>query len=120
VFALPIFATIVLVAYRRPSRAHARLGRALTIAMGLVVLGAAVAATDARNAQAFNPPLYGSVFVAAALPAGIAAAGARDDSRRTSMLVLATILAFPVALLIAGLGQVFVMWAVDHGLPATW
>jgi len=120
VFALPIFAAIALVAYRRPSRAHARLGRAIAIAIGLVLLGAVVAAADARNAQAFNPPLYGSVFVAAALPAGIAAAGARDDSRRTSMLVLATILAFPVALLIAGLGQVFVMWAVDHGLPATW
>jgi hypothetical protein len=116
-FALPGLVAAFLLAARRFDR---RFGRAIAVWAVIVLAGAFVAATDAINDEGWNPTFYGGPFVAMSLPAAIAMAASGDDSRRTSMIVLAIIAAFPFALLVSGLGSAFVQWAFDHGIPLTW
>lgn len=120
VFALPCLVIAMLVARRTAEGLRQRIASAFVVAIVIVLLGSAVAATDAANEKRWNPIFYGGFFVAAALPATIAAAAAKTDARRTSMIVIAIILAFPLALVISGVGPVIVLWAFEHGIPATW
>lgn len=120
VFALPFLVVAMLVARQTMEGLRQRIARSLAVAIAIVALGSAVAAMDATNEKRWNPIFYGGFFVAAALPATIAAGAAKSDSRRTSMIVIAIILAFPLALVISGVGPVIVLWAFEHGIPATW
>ena len=116
-FALPGLLAAFLFAGRRFDR---RVARAIGVWALLILVGAVVAATDAMNDEGWNPTFYGGPFVAMSLPAAIAFAVPRDDSRRISMIVVAAIAAFPLALLVSGLGSALVQWAFDHGIPLTW
>ena len=119
-FALPGVILALLAARRTSDGMQRRIVRAIVTAAVIIFIGSVVAARDARNDELWNPVLYGGFFAAAAFPASIAAAAAKDDARRTSMIVMAIILAFPLALLISGVGPVIVLWAFEHGIPATW
>ena len=120
VFALPLLVFVILAARRSRFGQQRRMARAMAVAIAIILVGAAVAATDATNDAHWNPAFYGGAFVAASLPAGVAAGAAKEDTRRTSMILLAVIAAFPLALLIIGVGPTLVLWAHEHGVPVTW
>ena len=86
----------------------------------LIAAGASIAATDAKNERGWNPALYGAPFAAAAFPAALAAGLLRDDERRTGAVLCAAIAAFPVTLLIAAVGPIFVEWGLHRGWPIGW
>lgn len=120
VFALPGVVIGILVARRTRDGVRHRIIRTIVAAAVIILIGSGVAAGDAMNDELWNPIFYGGFFAAAAFPASVAAAAAKDDVRRTSMIVMAIILDFPLALLISGVGPVIVLWAFEHGIPATW
>ncbi len=59
---------------------------------------------------------YGGIFIAAALPAGLAAGTRSEDSHRRSILTLALIAALPIALVIVGVGPALAAWAWQRGV----
>jgi hypothetical protein len=119
-FGVPGVIAAIAAARRKPDDLGRRVRMALVLFALIIGLGALIAATDAMNDEGWNPTFYGGPFVAATLPACVIAATPREDSHRVSFIVIALILALPLALLISGLGSVLVQWASDHGLPLTW
>jgi len=93
ILAIPAIVIAMLVA-RRGERTRTRMMRAIAVIAVLVLAGATFAARGV-----WDPAYHGGPFAAAALPAGIAAAASPSDPRRVSMIVMAVIIAFPLALL---------------------
>ena len=92
----------------------------MLIALGFVLIGAFVAATDSMNARRFNPAFYGGWFVAAALPCAVAVALPKNE-RKTSILIMASMAAIPLGLILAGFGSVVLSWFTDTtGIPTSW
>jgi hypothetical protein len=118
--ALPIAAIVSTIVFKRPARRKQRFTAAAIIIFLCIAAGSAVAATDAFNRGAWNPVFYGGGFVAASLPAALAAGTSRDDAYRRSILVLGLISALPIALLIIGVGPTLMLWIARQGLPVTW
>ena len=116
-FALPSAVAAFLAAGRRFDR---RVARAISVWALIILAGALVAATDAINNEGWNPTFYGGPFVAMSLPVALALAVSPNDPRRTSMIVVTAIAAFPFALLVSGLASALVQWAFDRGVPLTW
>lgn len=114
ILAIPAIVIAWLVA-RRGERSRMRMARAISVIAVVVLAGALFAAKGV-----WDPAYRGGPFAAAAVPAGIAAAASRSDPRRVSMIVMAVIIAFPVALLFSGFGRVVLLWLAVHGLPVTW
>lgn len=113
VFAVPLL-TMALFAGRR------NVSRALIVTIALVLGGSALAAADVRNERHLNPLFYGGPFVAATLPAALAAAVPAADPRKRSMVAMAAMIAVPLALLLSGVAWTLAYWAYEHGIPATW
>lgn len=101
-FAVPIFAVVALAVWRRRGR--------LTAGIIVTLLFIAVGLFLARSSA------YGGIFVAAALPAGLAAGIRSDDSHRPSILTLALIGLVPIALIVVSVGPALATWAWQHGL----
>ncbi len=121
ILSLPLLLIALLVVIPRShGRTGKRLALLLTAWITLIAAGALIAATDPRNERGWNPALYGAVFAAAAFPAAIAAGLPGDDERRTGAILCAGIAAFPVTLLIAAVGPIFVEWGLRHGWPVGW
>lgn len=116
ILALPSFATAVGMA--RGDRK--RMGRAVAISCAFLLAGAAVAATDARNDELWDPAFRGGPFVGLSLIAAIAAAARKDDPRRSSKIAVGGILAIPYALAVSGFGTLLTTWAHVHGVPLSW
>ena len=117
----PLFAIVVILAR---SRAGARAGKGILRALGVtavvILAGACVASLDAANDGFWNPALWGSGFVAACLPAGVAVAIPPGVKSRTGMIVGGIVALLPLFFLIAALGSAFQLWGLQHGLPTTW
>jgi hypothetical protein len=119
--ALPVIVLLAPIAVAlNPKHGAEAWGRAVRWAVLLVLLGAAVAATDALNDEGWNPALYGSVFVAAALPVGIWKAAPREHPYRHSLVAAAAGVALFASWGLAFLGISFCHWAVEHGWPVSW
>jgi hypothetical protein len=71
---------LLVVALRARGWAAQRVSRSLLVWLAIIACGALVAAADLTNARGWNPALYGAVFVAASLPAALAAGLPGDAS----------------------------------------
>lgn len=111
---------LLVVALRARGWAAQRVSRSLLVWLAIIACGALVAAADLTNARGWNPALYGAVFVAASLPAALAAGLPGDDERRTGAILCTGIAAFPITLLVASIGPIFIEWALRHGWPVGW
>jgi hypothetical protein len=119
--ALPVIILLAPIAVAlNPKHGAEAWGRAVRWAVPLVLLGAAVAATNALNDEDWNPALYGSVFVAAALPVGVWKATPRDHPQSHTLVTAAAGVAVLASCGLAGLGISFCYWAVGHGWPVSW
>jgi hypothetical protein len=121
ILGIPVFASAVRAASRIEVDRRKRIARGVLVATLLIFSGALVAATDAKNDELWNPAFRGSWFIAAALPAAVAAALSPNDRHRTSIIVVAFIAAFPYALVAASFGGMVLTWLWRNtGIPVTW
>jgi hypothetical protein len=120
-FAVPILVLLALGTYLSNSNDRAsKFIRVVSPLLLLIVVGAAVAATDGLNDEGWNPALYGSIFVAALLPLGFWRVMPRDHPYRDLVTGGSAFIAVLVACGIAGFGIEFCHWASARGWPVSW
>ena len=118
--ASPILIGLVFAAATTGTDSRTRMVRAIIVALACVFAGAAIAATDARNDELWNPVLFGTPFLAASLPLGLYQALPRGDRSRVQATILSGLFAPLIAGFIYLLGTGLAAYLYQRGWPTSW
>ncbi len=118
--ASPILLALMLTAATKSGDSRTRIVRTVIALFVCVLAGAALAATDARNDELWNPVLYGTPFVAASIPIGLFQALPRGERSRVSATIVAALFAPLIAGIIYLVGTGLAAHLFLRGWPTSW